>query len=432
MFDFKERFTQIGGNIQAVLFSLITIYFLFLYTFNIDISIKFFSFYLIISFLICFFRKNEKYWCVPLLVFSFISFLTVSLSYYLFDRLSIIPEGGPYSTYRRIIELYMLIIPLSFLPTILHSFKYKADNFFSAISLVVIFSSLYVFYYNVELDFSRGPLSSFFNPIISYDISFIALGLLVFVYSFYLKSKQSYLLLIFSLFFIFNLIFHGSRGTWIALPVIFLLIIFSYFKAERKKIALTIGALLVFLATNVFMSNSPIISRVGHFQADKQKIEKNSYQNSTGIRLLLWDNALDMFEKEPVLGVSLYGVEAENCKRARETNIPQCFQHAHNIFFNELAAHGVVGIIGLLISLLLPLIFFILNAFRSGDAQLKFLGLAGSIFVIHHIASGLTEYYLFFRNATFIYYFMVTVLMSFIYLRQQELKRSMAAGVDHG
>lgn len=430
MFDFKERFRHIGGNTQAILFSLITIYFLFLYTFNIDISVKFFSFYLIICFFICFFRKDERYWCIPLVIFSCASFLTVSLSYYLLDRLSIIPEGGPYSTYRRIVELYMLIIPLLFLPTILHSFKYKADYFFGSISLLVIASSLYVFYYNVALDFSRGPLSSFFNPIISYDISFIALGLLVFVYAFYLKSKQSYLFLIFSLFFIFNLIFHGSRGTWIALPVIFLLIIFSYLKTERKKIALTIGALLVFLATNVFMSNSPIISRVGHFQADTQKIEKNSYQNSTGIRLLLWENALDMFKKEPILGVSLYGVEAENCRRARETNIPQCFQHAHSIFFNELAAHGVVGVIGLLISLLLPLIFFMLNAFKSRDAQLKFLGLAGTIFVIHHIVSGLTEYYLFFRNATFIYYFIVALLMSFIYLRQQELNGSMTVGTN--
>lgn len=426
MFDFKARLSPIGMNIQGLLFSLITIYFLLLYTFNVDISIKFFALYLILSFLIGFFYSKKTYWSVPLIVFSLISFVCVSLSYYLFDRLAIIPEGGPYSTYRRMVELYVLIIPLLFLPSIFDFIKYKSTFFFNAISLVLIFSSLYVFYYNVILNFNRGLLSDFFNPIISYDISFIALGLLGFVYSFYLKSKPSYFILIFSLFFIFNLIFHGSRGTWIALPFIFLLIIGSYFKTEKKKIALTIGALLVFIATNLLMTNSPIMSRVAHFQADQQKIEQESYQNSTGTRLLLWKNALDMFKQQPMLGVSLYGVEAENCKRARETKTPQCYQHVHNIFLNELAANGIIGFIGLLISLFLPLIYFMSNIFRYKDDQLKFLCLAGIVFVVHHIASGLTEYYLFFRNATFIYYFIVAILISFIYLRKLELKRLIA------
>lgn len=163
------------------------------------------------------------------------------------------------------------------------------------------------------------------------------------------------------------------------------------------------------------------MSRVEHFQSDQQNIMHNEYHNSTGIRILLWKNAVEMFEQAPILGVSQYGVEAENCRRAEVTKIPQCFQHAHNIFLNELAANGLVGFLGLLISLFLPLWYFIANAIRSRDEQLRFLSLAGFALVIHHMLSGLTEYYLFFRNPTFIYYLIVAMLMSFIYLRKRNI-----------
>jgi len=421
VFGVKERLDGMSINKLSIAFSLVILYFLFSFIFNTDFSIKFFSIILILFFVFISIKNKEIQILKPLLIFSSIGFLCVSLNYYIFDRLSLIPVGGPFSTYRRMVELYVLLIPLAFLPAIIDYTGYKAKYLFNVIFIAIAFLGLYTFYYNVKLNFNRGDLTVFFNPIVSYDISFIGLSILSIFYGFYNKSKYSYIIIVLSLFSLFNLISHGSRGAWLALPFIFLLLIYNYFKTEKKKSIMLVVLIAVFFLVNLFSVNSPVMSRIEHFQSDQQNITHNEYHNSTGIRILLWKNAVEMFEQAPILGVSLYGVEAENCRRAEVTKIPQCFQHAHNIFLNELAANGLVGFLGLLISLFLPLWYFIANAIRSRDEQLRFLSLAGFALVIHHMLSGLTEYYLFFRNPTFIYYLIVAMLMSFIYLRKRNI-----------
>ncbi|MDQ8954168.1 O-antigen ligase family protein [Acinetobacter rudis] len=421
MFASIKRLDNVNIDKKSMIFSLFIIYFIFSFIFNEDINVKLFSILLTLSFIFIFVKNKKVEVFMPLLIVSSIGFFTVALGYYIFDRLDLIPKGGPLSTYRRMVGLYVLLIPLAFLPTVLDHIHYKVNYLFKVVCLGVLFLGLYIFYYNLKFNFHRGELTIFFNPIASYDISFIAVSLLSLFYGFYNKSKYSYFIIILSLFSLFNLILHGSRGAWVALPIIFLVLIYSYFRTEKKKIALMLGSVFIFMLINLLNTNSPIMSRIGHFQSDQQNIIQNKYENSTGIRILLWKNAIEMFEQAPVMGVSLYGVEAENCRRAEVSKIPECYQHAHNIFLNELAANGIIGFVGLLISLFLPLFYFIFTFIRTHHEQLKFLGLAGFAFVLQYILSGLTEYYLFFRNPTFIYYFIVAMLMSFIYLQQRNL-----------
>lgn len=246
MFGVKERLDGMSINKLSIAFSLVILYFLFSFIFNTDFSIKFFSIILILFFVFISIKNKEIQILKPLLIFSSIGFLCVSLNYYIFDRLSLIPVGGPFSTYRRMVELYVLLIPLAFLPAIIDYTGYKAKYLFNVIFIAIAFLGLYTFYYNVKLNFNRGDLTVFFNPILSYDMSFIGLSILSLFYGFYNKSKYSYIIIVLSLFSLFNLISHGSRGAWLALPFIFLLLIYNYFKTQKKKSIMLVVLIAVF------------------------------------------------------------------------------------------------------------------------------------------------------------------------------------------
>jgi O-antigen ligase len=222
-----------------------------------------------------------------------------------------------------------------------------------------------------------------------------------------------------SLLTLFVFILHGSRGTWLILPFLFIFLTLFYYKDQKKKLLFAGGAFLIFLIVNAIIPTSPLFNRLDDFQNDKDAIENQSFQNSTGSRLVMWENAIELFKQQPVMGVSVYGVEQEQCHLAEQGRLPVCFQHTHNIFFQDLAANGLIGLVGLIISLFIPLMFF-LSQFYSKIALVRNLALAGFLFVFSFLLSGLTEYYLFFPHVTYIFFFITASLMSFIILKNRE------------
>ncbi|MFV5519484.1 O-antigen ligase family protein [Acinetobacter towneri] len=220
----------------------------------------------------------------------------------------------------------------------------------------------------------------------------------------------------------FSLILQGTRGAWLALPFIYLLITTVYFKQQSKKCLFFLAAIFIFITVNIALPNSPLSNRMNAFHQDSANIQESDYQNSTGIRLLLWKNSIELFKTQPILGVNLYGIEKNNCELQAQGKLPQCFQHQHSIYFNELAAHGLFGIFGLLITLLLPFIYFVKNYNRSNE-KLKLLSLSGAAFVFYFAVCGLTEYYLFFLSTTYMYFLIVATLISFIQLEKYQIQQ---------
>ncbi|WP_228129281.1 O-antigen ligase family protein [Acinetobacter colistiniresistens] len=330
-----------------------------------------------------------------------------------------IPSGGSYRTYKNIVNQYLWVIPLCFLPTIYSYFGFRVKNFIIILYIIIVFLMVYSWGVGFQLDFDRSLFAQFYNPIISYDIVFVSLSIVALVFSFFLRESWTYLLTSVSLLSLFIFILHGSRGTWFIIPFLLLFLIFFYYKNQKRKLLFVGGAFLVFLIINAIIPNSPLFSRLDDFQNDKNAIENQSYQNSTGARLVMWENAIELFEKQPLIGVSAYGVEQEQCHLAEQGILPVCFQHKHNIFLQDLAANGLIGLVGLIISLLTPLIFFF-SQFFSRNELVRNLALAGFLFVFSFLLSGLTEYYLFFPYVTYIFFFITASLMSFIILKNRE------------
>ncbi|ATZ62541.1 O-antigen ligase family protein [Acinetobacter bereziniae] len=351
-----------------------------------------------------------------LIAFCCIGSISVTLLNHLLFRLDSVPENL-LSTYKKITNQYIWFIPFIFLPTIYYKSHFNAEYFYRILFLVILFLTPYLLYWGIMLEFDRGLFSIFFNPVISYDIGFISLTILLLCYSFYSKGKQSYLYLITSLLCMFLLILHGTRGAWVGLLFVFAFLVVFYAKTELKKIILMLSLVVSFLGINMIIPNSPLLQRVENFQSDSLNIRNNNYQNSSGIRLFLWGNSIEMFKSKPFTGIGMYDIEAENCRLYERGDLPHCFQHMHSIYFHELAANGLVGLIGLLMTFLVALIYFIKNIFVK-DGLIKNLAITGALFVIYYMCSGLTEYYLFFQNTTYVFYWIVASLMSFIYIHK--------------
>ncbi|BAP35624.1 hypothetical protein AS4_06840 [Acinetobacter guillouiae] len=113
----------------------------------------------------------------------------------------------------------------------------------------------------------------------------------------------------------------------------------------------------------------------------------------------------------------MYEIEAENCRLYKRGDLPHCFQHMHSIYFHELAANGLIGFIGLLMTFLTALVFFIKHIFAK-NLLIQNLAITGTAFVIYYMCSGLTEYYLFFQNTTYVFYWVTASLMSFILINK--------------
>lgn len=361
---------------------------------------------------------------ITLIIFCCISVLTCTLNYYLFDRLDDLPSKGYLKTYKRLIDQYIYFLAFLTLPKIFYAYKFTPKIFYAILYISILFTGIYVTYFNILFDFNRGQLSAYFNPIITYNIGLISLSILGLFYAFYDQSKKSYLFLAISLIAMFSLILQGTRGTWLALPFIYFIITIVYFKQQSKKCLIFLATIFIFIAVNIALPNSPLKNRMDAFHQDSENIQESNYQNSTGIRLMLWENSIELFKKQPILGVNLYGIEKNNCELQAQEKLPQCFQHQHSIYFNELAANGLFGIFGLLTTLLLPFIYFVKNYSRSNE-KLKLLSLSGATFVFYFAACGLTEYYLFFLNTTYMYFLIVATLISFIQLEKYQLKKKL-------
>ena len=357
-----------------------------------------------------------------LCIFCLSGFVVYIVNYHVLGKLNVIPEQD-YDYYRRIADKYILYLPFMLLPTVFFYSEFKAKHFFNLLLLAAVYLLVFVNYHDIKLAFNRELLAEHFDPIISYDIGAMTVGIMLLCYAFFVPGKWGYCLLVIACLSLFTIILHGSRGTWIGLPLVLLILCWQYFKHQKNKCVWMLGLFTVFLSINMAIPNSPIMNRVNRLQAEYQKISQYSYNNSSGVRLMLWQNSLHLFRSSPLTGVGMYGIQQQNCDLKEQNILPVCFQHQHSIVFQEMAANGVLGLLGLFFSFIIPIGFFIRHLHHKDDLT-RNLSIGGTCLLIYFFCSGLTEYYLFFADVTYWFYFSVASLMSFVHLNSKRLSYS--------
>lgn len=189
-------------------------------------------------------------------------------------------------------------------------------------------------------------------------------------------------------------ILSGSRGGWLAIPVLLIALI-----ALRSRERL-LGRMAAFFATIVvaaiagyFLIDS-IHQRAGDFINDLSALSQGKMDTSLGIRLQLWKAALYLFWQHPLFGVGPDGFAQMMAPLSQSGFISEIAAElgrgeVHNDILASMARLGVFGLLSILAIYLVPLTFF-LKTVRSTDSLKRGAAQMGVCLVLGFVIFGLT------------------------------------------
>ena len=194
--------------------------------------------------------------------------------------------------------------------------------------------------------------------------------LVVIGYLFYLNNKIVYkyknIILIFSIFFLIAIILTGERSNAIkAIFGFFLFYFFNDFFNLKEKILSILVLILIFiflLNTSNFLKtryNGQFFKPIISFLQSNNEIKRNEINTENKLRdniyLDLYKSGFEVFKKYPLFGVGNKNYRIEACQNKKNL-IYQCNTHPHQVYFEFLAEHGLIGSM-ILFFILFKLIF---------------------------------------------------------------------------
>ena len=176
--------------------------------------------------------------------------------------------------------------------------KEKVNRFLIAVISGFVITSLYVIYKGIFVfngNISYGGASGF----VGHPMAFAGLScvLLPMLYVFIFKEDNK-LRLFYSIAFVIGCIatfFNATRGAWLALVIV--LMVESVFLSYKNQKIILLFASVVFISLIILVGNQSFVKRASSVGDLKSA--------SVASRLIMWDIALTMFQKNPLLGVGL-------------------------------------------------------------------------------------------------------------------------------
>lgn len=247
---------------------------------------------------------------------------------------------------------------------------------------------------------------------------FLAVGLIADMkWSSWMKVFILMLMLVCSGSALMAAVLSGSRGVWLAIPLVVLIALVGSFESRKKQLTFFLVAVIV--SATVFLMVDGLWARI-----DLALKEFESYfshgqsYTSVGLRLEMWKSALMLVVEKPILGWGEYGYREALAEHARLGIVDASligFQHAHNHYLDMFAKHGVIGFISLLGFIFIPLFLF-LRYIKVPCGLSRSLALSGVVVTVCFAVFSLTQAFLWHVNGITVYSFMVVIL--WYYLRQ--------------
>ncbi|KZN15061.1 O-antigen ligase family protein [Marinomonas sp. TW1] len=259
-------------------------------------------------------------------------------------------------------------------------------------------ASFLAIYEKIFLGISRAHGSE--NPIMFGNISML-MGMMSFTGFFYFFKRRNYLWGGVALFGgiggIIASILSGTRGGWVALPLICFFILWNGRDLiGKKKIIITFFITLGLIATAISIPQTGIQNRIlsaanniSHYVSGENK------NTSVGLRFEMWKASVEMFKNSPFFGVGEYASYDFKRELAEQGMIiPEAirFSHAHNEYLNALGLTGIFGFIMLMTLYLLPLKLF-LNKMKAyeNNWDIRSYAMAGALIPMCYMDFALTQ-----------------------------------------
>ena len=177
--------------------------------------------------------------------------------------------------------------------------------------------------------------------------------LIIIGYLFYINknisNKYKYIILTFSIFFITAIVLTGERSNSIkAVSGFFLFYFFNNFFKFKEKIF----SILLLILTFIFLLNTSSFLKLRYgshffkplisvFHTDKELNTEINYKKN--IYVNLYQSGFEVFKKYPFFGVGNKNYRVETCINEKINPKYKCNNHPHQIYFEFLAEHGLVG-----------------------------------------------------------------------------------------
>lgn len=175
------------------------------------------------------------------------------------------------------------------------------------------------------------------------------------------------------------LLFNGTRGAWLAILLILLVLAIIVW---RKRVKVLLASFLVMTFLVVAILQIPFIQERAVTLSDLQ------YQSNSE-RVLLWNSSWKMFHDYPVFGIGL----GSFAKQYRDKYISPLAKepelgHAHNNFFHMMAETGGVGLLSFIFLFGVIIYYGMKNYLKEKNPY----GLSLAIITISLLLQGLTEF----------------------------------------
>lgn len=208
------------------------------------------------------------------------------------------------------------------------------------------------------IGFDGNRIVSFFKdePIAGAFINgfiFLVIGYLLMT-----SKKKNFPLIITILFFVLSLVavlITGERASTIKVFIGFFIFLFflDFLKFRTKLLFLFILPSLIF----VIISSSDYLKlrykgQLYDFLSSKES-RISTFENN--IYINLYKSGFEVFKNHPLLGVGTKNYRIETCKKNNKNSKYVCITHPHQIYFELLAEHGILGF-----TLILSILFFLI------------------------------------------------------------------------
>ena len=309
------------------------------------------------------------------------------------------------------------------LPIVFSAFgRFKADNFENILKsylfgclgaiLIGVINSIWAYKsgLNPFLDFYDANISPVLH--ISYFALYLNMGLVIVFYKI-IKNEDNFYswknaALIFTSFvFALATFLSTSRNGFLAL-LFLLLIVFSYSIVRYRKWLLGISmVLMVWIISSSLLKDISSgkmglhgFDKVGKVMTDESP--SNDEAESTGVRVLIWKSAVELFKSNPLIGVGTGDVKDELKRTYKKNRYSAAYKKNYNAHNQYLQTGVALGGIGLLILLALFGIPTILSFVRYNYLYL--------MFSINMVVSCLTESILEVQSGVVFFAFFTVIL----------------------
>ncbi|BEV16885.1 O-antigen ligase family protein [Herbaspirillum sp. DW155] len=215
----------------------------------------------------------------------------------------------------------------------------------------------------------------------------------------------------------------GTRGTWLAIPVLAAIasrILFDRFE-QRKQILLALAGVLGLIS--LFVLNPQVQHRVEAAQQDITTYSKDaSSDTSVGTRLGLWKTSYELFLEHPLIGVGRENFHSTLQGLGQQGKISPVIArqiHSHNEIFYNMATLGTFGLAGLLALYLVPGVCFA-RKMRDADAEVRAVASMGLMTAVGFFIFGLTDVTFMWGASDNFYAIFMAILFAHCYRRQTQ------------